>query len=373
MTNLEWIKLTERKVDLEDLRKSCLAAMSQIDTLSNQKWHFFRKLLNEYDFESREVAVNRAFYKLWEILKLYPIEVDNVSTPPSSPPWFKENPENHVGNDIFTTLSLAEAPGSFVQVIKKMYPTSFNIAISKPPSTYAEVVKKGKCVPTFSANVLQLENCKFIYADLLNSYYVDYFSYNLMNYANQGFPLITADGGFDEEEKYDAKETLHYNLILSEIVFILLTQKLGGQCVLKIFDTYTDTSVYILWLLCSCYESFDIIKPSTSRPTNAERYVVCRGFKGNKYERNDLLHLMDAKIDSGMRLNISVPDSFVEEIKERSRLLAKQQIDTINNVVSFVQQKTGKSGSTYIDKRQFTEVKRRSFFEWSRRFEYEDV
>src|SRR6478609_2122918 len=118
-------------LSLDDVRNECLTAMSQIDSLSNHRWHFFRKLLNEYDFESREFAVNRAFYKLWEILKLHPDII---------PP----------GNNNLNSLHLAEAPGSFVQVVKKMFPYADTVAISKPPSSYAEVVRKGRSIPVFN-------------------------------------------------------------------------------------------------------------------------------------------------------------------------------------------------------------------------------
>ena len=309
MKNITWKTLNprERKISLDEVRKDCLRAMSQIDMLSSGKWHFYRKLLNEFDFESRYFAVNRAFYKLWEMLKTFPSS-------------------NH-GDIPLTTLHLAEAPGSFVQVIKKMYPESNSVAISKPPSSYADVVKKGKSVPVFSKTVLQLRNCQFLYCDILNKVVLLDYSRNMMmdSRFSAGFDLITGDGGFDEEEQYDCKETLHYNLILGEIVSILFNQKLGGQCMLKIFEVFTDTTLSLLWLLCSHYKSFEFVKPSTSRPTNAEKYVICRGFKGNMYDMNDMLQLMDVDISKDVTLDIDVPDDFVILVTDTSRNLQQNK------------------------------------------------
>lgn len=352
-TELRWEKLTPDKcqVSLDEVRKKCLTAMSQIDTLSNYKWHFFRKLLNEHDFESREVAVNRAFYKLWEILSRFP---------PSCPS---------------TTLHLAEAPGSFVQVIKKKFPRSQSVAISKPPSSYADVVKKGKTIPVFDDAVFKLKNCEFYYTDLLKPVNVAYYTniFRKHPFYRIGFDLITADGGFDEEERYDAKETLHYNLILGEIVFILLNQKKGGMCILKIFESFTDTTIHLLWLLCSTYENFDIVKPSTSRPTNAERYIVCRGFRGNPYPGQNLQDLMRHDIKKGDVLNIGVEPMFVEKMCRLSQVFAEKQIDAINAVMNFVHEKcNGRNGSIYIDKRQYSQQKKRSFQEWKTKYCYDD-
>jgi 23S rRNA U2552 (ribose-2'-O)-methylase RlmE/FtsJ len=359
MKPLEWINTTVADTtsddgkELEDLRRECLIAMSQIDTLSNHKWHFFRKLLNEYDFESREFAVNRAFYKLWEMLKLHPDIVEN--------------------NNNLQTLHLAEAPGSFVQVVKKMFPESNSVSVSRPPSSYAEVVRKSRSIPVFNRDVLKLPNCQFYYTDLTDPGNIAWLKDN----HGAKFDLITADGGFDEEERYDAKEILHYNLIMGEIVAILSLQKPGGSAIIKIFETFTDTTISMLWLLCQHYVSFDFVKPSTSRPTNAEKYVVCKRFKGfTAQSPYDLYNLMDVDITNEMVLNVPVPDTFRKKVVSMSKTFSRRQIDTINSVMTFVNENNGngnngngKHGSVYIDKRQYNEQKKRSFDEWKKRFD----
>lgn len=362
MKPLEWKTASSpgQLLHLESIREQCLSSMSQIDSLSNHKWHFFRTLLNPQDFVSREFAVNRAFYKLWEILSKYPLQRENSSSTKDEP---------------ITTLHLAEAPGSFVQVVKKMFPESKSVAVSKPPSLYAEVVQKGRSIPTFSKSVLSMKGCKFLYKDLLQHENISAYVKEILDDRNfvDGFSLITADGGFDEEERYDAKEVLHYNLILGEIIVILNTQKLHGQCVLKIFETFTDTSVYILYILCSCYETFDIVKPSTSRPTNAERYVVCKGFKGSPYKMEDLVFLLETNITKGCTLSLDIPDEFIRTISERAIESSKSQIAAIDKVMEFVKEKSaGRSGGVYIDKKQYTAQKKESYKEWKDTYNYTD-
>lgn len=356
MTPIQWKKTTAVGInhildehgtkELNELRKECLSAMSQIDSLSNHKWHFFRKLLNEYDFESREFSCNRAFYKLWEILKKHP---DVAETKSAS----------------LTTLHLAEAPGSFVQVVKKMFPESNSVAVSKPPSTYAEVVRKGKSIPVFNSEVLQEKDCRFYYTDLMVNHNILW----LKEHEGNRFDFITADGGFDEEERYDAKEILHYNLILGEIIAILLLQKIGGGCVIKIFETFTETTISMLWLLCQHYGTFEFVKPATSRPTNAEKYIVCKAFKGCQYDQRQLCDLMANHITRNMVLDVNVPIRFQQRVVEMAKEFSRQQIDTINRVISFVHENShGRYGSIYIDKRQYNEQKRKSFNEWKAKF-----
>jgi 23S rRNA U2552 (ribose-2'-O)-methylase RlmE/FtsJ len=340
-------------INLDNTRRNCLDAMSQIDNLSHSKWHFYRKLLNRHDFVSRHTAVNRAFYKLWEILKQHPLKQDS--------------------NIEIKTLHLAEAPGSFVQVVKKMYPRSFNIGISKPPSSYADVVRASKCIPVFSDIVRSLPRTQFFYCDLLNPSII----HDCLHMTSDGFDLITGDGGFDEEKRYDCKETLHYNLILAEIICILFNQKLGGQCVLKIFEVYTDTTLSLLWLLCSHYQTFTFVKPSTSRPTNAERYIVCQGFNGIKYTVQELLQLTKATIYPNMVLNLAIPEQFVRLVVEVSQDLAIKQIQAINDVIKFIMEKTQAAGKcpnsfVYIDKTQHLNQKKLYFNQWKSRYQYDE-
>ena len=345
MTALSWIQ-RESVTLAEKAQALSLSAMRQIDTLSNQRWHFFRKLLNQHDFASREFAVNRAFYKLWELLSP---SRDLISHPGC------------------LSLHLAEAPGSFVQVLKMMNPDGHAVAVSKPPCSYAEVVTKGKAIPVFSPTVKTLQGTEFHYVDLLSPQALTVLLGLARDVAPAGFDLVTADGGFDEEERYDEKEVLHYKLILSEVICILCTQKQGGTCVLKVFDTFTMTTVSILHLLCQHYESFSIRKPATSRPTNSERYVICHGFLGTKWDSKVLQALLIPELRNGMLLNLDVPQSFVSHIAEIADKLARDQAEAILHVLNFMR---SKDGATFIDKRNFNQTKARTFTTWKEQHGY---
>ena len=357
--NVKWIRREDDCFILPDLRSRCLNSMSQIDEIADRKWHFFRKILNEYDFESRDIAVNRAFYKLWEMLHIH------------------QDCINFTDEATLKTLHLAEAPGSFVQVIKKLYPKAYCFAISKSPSSYSDVVKHGKQIPVFSPNVLSLPRLDYKYVDMVNS---DDLEKMILGFNGTKFNFITADGGFDEEGCYEAKEMLHYNLILSEIISILCLQETHGSCVLKIFDIFSKTSFSILWFLCKYYQTFTVIKPKTSRPTNAEKYVVCKNFKGIKSDNVDVRNLVhklseltNVHINSSMRLETngeSVPEWFTNHLKSKCHDFASKQIEAINEVMKVVKYNNPKGKSIYIDKRRFLEKKRLAFQTWKKEHDY---
>lgn len=327
----------------ERARDECFRAMSRIDRVPINKWHFHRKIVNNYDFGFKESISNRAFFKLWEMVSSSALLDDNVRY----------------------TCHLAEAPGSFVQVVKKLISGARTVAVSKPPCSYAEVVKNGKSVLKFDESILDLPDTVWLYRDLTVdvSGTVD----TILRYAPDGFPFVTADGGFDESEQYDLKEQLHYRLILCEIVCTLLLQTLKGTCIVKFFDTFTHTTMTLMWLLCSHYESFEIVKPLTSRPTNSERYVICRNFRGLLYDKTSLLGLTTLEnIDDTVHLDIDVPDEFVSVVTETSERLSSQQTECIVSVLEHIRRERG-----FVERNRYSDVKSETFRDWSEKFDYQ--
>ena len=90
--------------------------------------------------------------------------------------------------------------------------------------------------------------------------------------------LVTSDGGFDWKRE-NLQEQEAYRLIFSEIVTALKVQKDGGNFVIKIFESYTKITIKMIELLRQLYSSVYIAKPYTSRISNSEKYLVCKGFK----------------------------------------------------------------------------------------------
>ena len=121
-----------------------------------------------------------------------------------------------------------------------------------------------------------------------------------------------------------------------------------------------------MWLLCSHYESFDIVKPLTSRPTNSERYVICRNFQGNLYDKDSLLKITKTvDIDSSIHLCLDVPDDFVSVVTETSERLCSQQTECIISVLEHIRREKG-----FVERNRYSDVKSETFRDWSERFDY---
>ena len=266
-----------------------------IDTIDSNRWKKIRWYINNYDFTVPSCIINRAFYKYWEMINEFNI--------------FKEYDDT---NDII--VHCAEAPGGFIQgtniklninnkigdvqnkpdeegyIHVKKYKNNekikiFSISLNKNIEKY-----KHYNLPSYNKNILNTR-VKILYGedntgDLNNIKNINY----LKTHINSKCFFITGDGGFDEGNEFNNKEQLHYNLILNEIIACIQLLRKNGHFIIKIFDIFTETSIHLLYTLSILFSEVYIYKPLTSRPTNSEKYIVCKYYKDNEEYNTVLLN-----------------------------------------------------------------------------------
>lgn len=328
---------------------------NSIDNIKAENWKKVRWYINEYDFLVKDPIINRAFYKYWEIINEFEIF------------------ESY--NDTDLILHCAEAPGGFIQGtnIYLQIDASDNI-VNKMCST--PTIDKDGFIPVTSRKNRKKNKIDYkIYTISLNKDLPQYKTYNLPSYNkniinkhvcvtygkdNTGdinnwenlnyiktlsksmFFLITADGGFDEGTDFNNKEQLHYGLILSEIYGAIRLQQQGGHFILKVFDVFTETSVHLLYLLSLCYNEVYIYKPRTSRPTNSEKYIICKNYKLTEQWREQVMKNLVSLSKALERTNSkyisfklfsSIPETFSTKIYNMNKSLLTKQCDFLELAV----------------------------------------
>ncbi|KAF5403251.1 Ribosomal RNA large subunit methyltransferase J, partial [Paragonimus heterotremus] len=93
-----------------------------------------------------------------------------------------------------------------------------------------------------------------------------------------GVHILVADGGFDVSGAYNLQEVLSKRIYLGQCLCALIVLQPGGHFLTKLFDTFTEFSVGLIYLMSQVFEEIMIIKPITSRPANSERYLLCKNF-----------------------------------------------------------------------------------------------
>jgi 23S rRNA U2552 (ribose-2'-O)-methylase RlmE/FtsJ len=357
--------LTNIKVDnkLEDLKieygfnELLNNQRNKIDKINHNEWKAARFYINDYDFLVKPPIINRAFYKFWEIINEFEIY------------------ENFTEDSII--FHCAEAPGGFIQASniflqldnsdytkskqskpekdldgftivkskKKEYKKSkiFTISLNKDLPKY-----KSYNLPSYNKSVIN-KNVHITYGkdntgDINNLENIYYIKELINRQKSDGFNLITSDLGFDEGIEFNNKEQLHCLAITNCIFNTVYLQKEGGHYVLKVFDIFTETSIQLLYLLNTLYDEVYIYKPKTSRPSNSEKYIICKGFTKNKeYKQKviDTLLLTITEINKvkGSNKYISfklfefIPESFTKKIKETNTRLVNIQCQFLNKAI----------------------------------------
>jgi cap1 methyltransferase len=288
---------------------------NKIASIPYSSWLSIRKGVNglELPFDNTKInkPVSRSFFKLLEIIKDNDISIEG------------------------DTLHLAESPGGFIEATKYIKTKRRNNVdnfytfslIDKKAPTYNKVLCK-------SPDIKILSNFKNR-GDLYSNTNVKYLT-NTLSIKNIHF--ITNDGGIDELEAFDSKEQLHHRLIFNQILTSICVLKNGGCMVLKVFDIFTELTFDFIYLLSYLFGEVKICKPATSRPTNSEKYIVCKYYDKRLLTlelKEKLMNICLNNVESISsfvdKKNVSV--EFVQNIKNINQYFTKYQIYHINNII----------------------------------------
>lgn len=167
--------------------------------------------------------------------------------------------------------------------------------------------------------------------------------------------LVTANCGLSYSTDFQHCETATAKMVCIEVIYALAVQAIGGNFVLKIYDIFCESTVTILYLLSSLYESVSIIKPQISNPAQSEKYIICTGYL-HKMENNlQLQHHLQESLRSILYMILASPTSifsiyplknipmfFINKIEEYSNIYVHSQINAIQEAIvfSYTQHKT---------------------------------
>jgi 23S rRNA U2552 (ribose-2'-O)-methylase RlmE/FtsJ len=302
---------------------------------NEKQWDINKKYTNPYEYihsnipmKKRSVCkynpLSRSFFKMIEILKTFNI---NFETPIHS-------------------FHLAEGPGGFIEALNYIRQNpddkyigmtlidtnDNNIPCWKKSEKYLRenpniILEYG---PTQDGNILSFDN----------------FNYCVHKYGSS-MEIITGDGGFDFSSDFNKQELSITQLLFAQIAFAICMQKKGGLFILKIFDSFYEHTIDIIYILSSFYEKVYIIKPQTSRYANSEKYLVCNHFM---HENNNQIYpifrnafskmcAMDSTQHIYRFLKIPVSFHFMKKMEEYNLIFGEKQIQNIYFTLNLINNK----------------------------------
>lgn len=298
----------ENTIIFNELMSELNKTKELIDTDPN-KWSYCKKSINKYEyvytssFSNNNICVkkpiSRSYFKILEIVK-----------------YFKLDKFHYID-------CIAEAPGGFIEYFNELK-CSIN-AIS--------LISSNKSIPHWNRSIHNSKNIK-IFSGVDNTGDI-YKLENIIHYVKHSGKnkrdLVTGDGGFDYTINFNKQELDSYPLIYSEVLMAHLLLKTNGVFICKIFDIMYSKTIKILYLLNINFKKVYIVKPSMSRDTNSEKYIVCIGYKGyNLKQINMLIHNFQKEID------IQVPKKFISIISNINNIYTKNQISEIKRGINMI-------------------------------------
>lgn len=296
------------------------------------EWDKYKKYTNPYEFihtlipNSKQSVckykpLSRSFYKMIEISNLLNV-VDNL-------PKFS-----------CKTFHLAEGPGGFIEAIVEMrknpYDLYYGMTLLKDDDYSIPGWRKSKGFLNKNQNVIIEEGIDGT-GNLMSP---ENLRYCFLKYGGT-IDLITADGGFDFSIDFNHQETVSSKLIFCQIAFAVAMQKYMGTFIIKFFDTFTQVSIDILYILSNLYNEVSFVKPNTSRYANSEKYIVCKGFRLSNTE--DLIKefyrimvLIEGDVEIERLLTLNIPYIYTSQIEEYNAIFGQQQLENIASTLNII-------------------------------------
>ena len=210
---------------------------------------------NPYEKLGRSIFGNRAAVKLANVDALYNLTGTFDTFP-------LEDSSNYIFCDI------ASAPGSWSEYLQFRKPDAHGYAMS---------IRSKDTHLNFDTKRLNMEKMTIEYGpDNTGNLYTNHLYFaNLIRVDNpEGVDLVMGDGGLEVENREDLQEILSSRLILTELLVGLKCLKETGRLLIKLFDSVLQITQDIIYIASLCFDKISIVKPISSRPANAERYLI---------------------------------------------------------------------------------------------------
>ena len=130
-------------------------------------------------------------------------------------------------------------------------------------------------------------------------------------------------------------------ILITEIINIIECQNKKGNLILRVYDTFTLPTLKLIYLISSLYEESYIYKPFLSRPSENEKYIICKNYK-DKEGKKIISNLEEIKKNiknefiSDIFLDLDIPKEFVNVFKFTNIKLISQQQIIINEIIKYI-------------------------------------
>lgn len=291
------------------------------DAFDDENYIEARNVCNPFEKLDNSIFINRAAIKLANIDAIFDVGKGNSEN--SSQRFTLLEPQSEKD---FTFCDIAAGPGGFTQYLQYRYPKSqgFGMTLVSVPHL------------NWNTNKLDMDRFKVTNGkdDTGNLYtnWDDIVNLVLDETENFGVDFVVGDGGIETEGRDREQEYLSTRLFIVQCLVATCVCKTGGDACVKVFSAVNAATAHVIYIMSYIFEKVYIFKPATSRPANAERYVV---FKNMSNENQELVCdiLKEANVDNVISIVDSVDEDFEKWLKEENIKDIRNQYKAIRDIL----------------------------------------
>lgn len=124
-----------------------------------------------------------------------------------------------------------------------------------------------------------------------------------------------------------------------------------GITIIKIDNIFYKTIVDILFIFSAVYEKVYLLKPSISKITKGERYIVCKHFNNVSLTKDNLLTQLENQLEPKLSTSVfnnnnihsiisnEIPHYFYNKIEETNAVIGQQQLESYDQIINIFKNK----------------------------------
>jgi len=331
-----------------------------IDTRNTEKWEEITRKLNisqgviQNIKKYHQIDISRGFCKMYEIYQMFDLMVK-----------IKTN---------IHTLHICEAPGHFINA------TYYYIKTFRPDLTHRWDAN--------SLNPIHLTNphaLKDVYGfiknypnqwhwgpddtgDITKKSTIEYFKSKF----SESVDIFTSDCGLGAVTRFEYfnQEEMMSQINCAQIFIALITTKITGSAIFKLFIPFTKpNTISLVYILSKYFADVAMFKPTTGSPTNNEIYIVCNNKKMNLDETtyNTILDFITGGNFSS-ETYLAIPDSdFIDQLAHVSDIITETQIEHLRVIYDAY------DNPHSIDENEIKNIKYQYYLKWCKYFKFDGI
>jgi len=152
---------------------------------------------------------------------------------------------------------------------------------------------------------------------------------------------------FKDEDYIDIKQYIK-NIILT-FYLIVKYQANNGTCIIKLDNIFYKVIIDVILMLTGIYRKVYLIKPSISKITKGERYIICSEIDYNLLDRINLFQQLEEKVKDLFLLEThgyihsflknEIPYYFLNKIEESNAVIGQQQLESYDQIINIFKNK----------------------------------